>query len=64
MADKRVNVLVYSGNGSTVESVRHCLWSLRRLLGPNYAVIPITGESVLKEPWTASCALFVMPGGA
>ncbi|KAG9996462.1 hypothetical protein KCU78_g10191, partial [Aureobasidium melanogenum] len=50
MADKRVNVLVYSGNGSTVESVRHCLWSLRRLLGPNYAVIPITGESVLKEP--------------
>ncbi|KAG9950626.1 putative biotin apo-protein ligase, partial [Aureobasidium melanogenum] len=64
MADKRVNVLVYSGNGSTVESVRHCLWSLRRLLGPNYAVIPITGETVLKEPWTASCALFVMPGGA
>ncbi|GAB7348868.1 hypothetical protein MBLNU459_g7569t1 [Dothideomycetes sp. NU459] len=64
MSDKRVNVLVYSGNGATVESVRHCLWSLRRLLGPNYAVIPISGEAVLREPWPASCALFVMPGGA
>ena len=47
-----------------MESVKHCLWSLRRLLLPNYAVIPISGDAVLKEPWTASCALFVMPGGA
>lgn len=53
-----------TGIGATVESVKHCLWSLRRLLSPNYAVIPISSDAVLKEPWTASCALFVMPGGA
>lgn len=44
--------------------MRHATWSLRRLLGPNYAIITISSEQVLKEPWTASCALFVMPGGA
>jgi biotin--protein ligase len=27
-------------------------------------VIPITGDTVIKEPWAASCALLVFPGGA
>ncbi|KAI1619042.1 biotin-protein ligase [Exophiala viscosa] len=64
MATKRMNVLVYSGTGSTIESVRHCLYTLRRLLAPNYAVIPVTGDMLIKEPWTASCAALVVPGGA
>ena len=80
MAPKKMNILVYSGtwpcfpahnflthqigHGSTVESVRHCLYTLRRLLSPNYAVIPVTETAILKEPWTASCALLVLPGGA
>ncbi|KAL3420612.1 biotin-protein ligase [Phlyctema vagabunda] len=64
MASKKMNVLVYSGNGSTVESVRHCLYTLRRLLSPNYAVIPVTDSIILKEPWQATCALLVFPGGA
>ncbi|KAL8651938.1 MAG: hypothetical protein Q9210_002975 [Variospora velana] len=64
MATKRMNILVYSGNGSTVESVRHCLYSLRRLLSPTYAVITVNGDAIIKEPWTASCALLVFPGGA
>ncbi|KAI9746715.1 MAG: biotin holocarboxylase synthetase [Claussenomyces sp. TS43310] len=64
MTSRKMNVLVYSGNGSTVESVRHCLYTLRRLLSPNYAVIPVTDSVILKEPWTASCALLVFPGGA
>lgn len=80
MTVRRLNVLVYSGrnfpkfevqhlrdfkgNGSTVESVRHCLYTLRRLLSPNYAVIPVTDMIILNEPWTASCALLVFPGGA
>lgn len=54
----------FIGNGSTIESVRHCLYTLRRLLSPNYAVIPVTDTVILKEPWTASCALLVFPGGA
>ncbi|KAJ5559767.1 hypothetical protein N7513_002166 [Penicillium frequentans] len=61
---KRLNVLVYSGTGTTVDSVRHCVYTLRRLLAQNYAVTPVTGEMLLKEPWTASCALLVIPGGA
>ncbi|KAK2734661.1 biotin holocarboxylase synthetase [Myotisia sp. PD_48] len=64
MSTNRLNVLVYSGNGTTVDSVRQCLDTFRRILSPYYAVIPVTGEMVLKEPWTSSCALFVMPGGA
>ncbi|KAJ9225931.1 hypothetical protein DTO207G8_348 [Paecilomyces variotii] len=64
LASKKLNVLVYSGNGSTVESVRHCLYTLRRLLASNYAVTPVTSDMIIKEPWTSSCALFVMPGGA
>ncbi len=44
--------------------MRHALYSLRRLLSPSYAVIPVSGDTLVKEPWTASCALLVMPGGA
>jgi biotin---protein ligase len=62
--NKRVNILVYAGPGSTLSSVRHATWSLRRLVGPQYAVVTVTGDQILKEPWTSSCALLVMPGGA
>ncbi|KAK0615667.1 biotin-protein ligase [Bombardia bombarda] len=64
MAPRKLNVLVYTGTGSTLESVRHCIYSLRRLLSPNYAVIPITESALLKEPWAPTCALLVIPGGA
>jgi biotin--protein ligase len=53
-----------TGNGTTVDSVRHCLYTLRRLLAPHYAVIPVTGDMLLKEPWMATCAMLVFPGGA
>ncbi|RKF60428.1 Biotin--protein ligase [Erysiphe neolycopersici] len=64
MMNRKVDVLIYSGLGSSTDSVRHCLYSLRRLLSPNYAVIPVTERTILKEPWTKSCALLVFPGGA
>ena len=51
------------GTGTTSESVRQCMYSLRRLL-PNYAVIPISESIILKEPWAPTCALLVFPGGA
>lgn len=53
-----------TGNGTTVDSVRHCVYTLRRLLASHYAVAPVTGDMLLKEPWTATCALLVIPGGA
>lgn len=40
------------------------MYSLRRLLSPNYAVIPISESVILKEPWAPTCALLVIPGGA
>ncbi|KAH6647805.1 biotin-protein ligase [Truncatella angustata] len=65
MATRKLNVLVYTGTGTTVESVKHAIYSLRRLLAPNYyAVIPLTEASLLKEPWPSTCALLVFPGGA
>lgn len=64
MPQRRLNVLVYSGSGTTSESVCHCLLTLRRLLYPNYAVIPVTENALVKEPWQATCALLVIPGGA
>jgi biotin--protein ligase len=33
-------------------------------LSPKYAVIAVDGDAIIKEPWTATCALLVMPGGA
>ncbi|KAF9886710.1 biotin holocarboxylase synthetase [Aspergillus nanangensis] len=64
LAGTKLNVLVYSGNGTTVASVRHCLYTLRRLLAPHYAVIPVTADMLLNEPWSLTCALLVFPGGA
>ncbi|KAI2609587.1 biotin-protein ligase [Hypoxylon fragiforme] len=64
MTPRKLNVLVYTGAGSTVESVKHAIYSLRRLLSPNYAVIPIAENALLNEPWAPTCALLVFPGGA
>ncbi len=43
--------------------MRHCIFSLRQILSPNYAVIPINENVILKEPWAPTCALLVFPGG-
>ncbi|KAL8638910.1 MAG: hypothetical protein Q9228_003982 [Teloschistes exilis] len=69
MATKRMNILVYSGMNivnltSFVERSCLSIASLRRLLSPSYAVITVSGDAIIKEPWTASCALLVFPGGA
>ncbi|RKU42996.1 biotin holocarboxylase synthetase [Coniochaeta pulveracea] len=64
MASRKLNVLVYTGTGTTINSVKQCIYTLRRLLSPNYAVIPVTESALLKEPWAPSCALLVFPGGA
>ena len=47
-----------------MEAVKHCVYSLRRLLSNNYAVISIDGDAIINQPWTPSCALLVFPGGA
>ncbi|KAK6341754.1 biotin holocarboxylase synthetase, variant 2 [Orbilia brochopaga] len=59
-----MNVLVYSGPGTTAELVSHCLHTLRRFLSPYYAVTPITAETICKGQWLSNCALLCLPGGA
>ncbi|KAK6198474.1 biotin holocarboxylase synthetase [Scheffersomyces amazonensis] len=59
-----MNVLVYSGPGSTTESVKHCIESLRYLLSPHYAVVSVGEASLLNDPWMYKTAMLVIPGGA
>ena len=40
------------------------MYTLRRLLSPNYAVLSVEGKAIVEEPWTGTCALLVFPGGA
>ena len=51
------------GHGTTVDSVKHTLYTLRRLL-PQNAVTPVSASALVSEPWTPTCALLVFPGGA
>ncbi|KAI9669702.1 MAG: biotin holocarboxylase synthetase [Alyxoria varia] len=64
MSTSRINVLVYSDSGSTPESIRHTLTTLRKHLHPHHAVSTITAKTLLDEPWPNSTALLVFPGGA
>lgn len=59
-----MNVLVYSGQGTTNESVKHCLESLRYHLSPYYAVVTINEQALLHDPWQFKSAALVIPGGA
>ncbi|KAG8940830.1 biotin holocarboxylase synthetase [Tulasnella sp. 424] len=58
-----INVLVYNGPGVSQTSVGHTIHSLRTLLRPNYSVNTITPQALTDDPWPASCALLVIPGG-
>ena len=52
-----------AGTGASPSAVQHALFSLRQHLSPNYAVLPLTTETLLNEPWYTTCALLVFPGG-
>lgn len=59
-----MNVLVYSGQGTTSESVKHTLESLRLHLSPNYAVVSVSESALLNDPWMYKTSMLVVPGGA
>ncbi|GJE86299.1 biotin holocarboxylase synthetase-like protein [Phanerochaete sordida] len=56
-----MNVLVYTGPETLPSSVSRSLTALRSALYPNYTVQPVTSQSLATAPWTASCALLVVP---
>ncbi|VEU24075.1 DEKNAAC105247 [Brettanomyces naardenensis] len=59
-----MNVLVYSGQGTTPESVKHCLETFRLLLSPYYSVTNVSASTIIDQPWESKTSLLVIPGGA
>lgn len=59
-----MNVLVYAGPGTTTESVKHCIESLRLHLSPHYAVVTVGESALLNDPWQLKTKALVIPGGA
>lgn len=59
-----MNVLVYSGKGTTTELVKHATESLRLHLSPNYAVVSVSELALLNDPWMYKTLMLVVPGGA
>lgn len=64
LSSSPMNVLVYSGQGTTKESVKHTIDSLRLHLSPYYAVVLVSESALLNDPWQTKTAMLVIPGGA
>ncbi|KAF6015795.1 hypothetical protein HII12_000587 [Brettanomyces bruxellensis] len=60
----RMNVLVYSGQGTTDDSVKHCVETMRLLLSPYYSVSKASADTIIKQPWQGKTTMLVIPGGA
>lgn len=60
----KMNVLVYSGRGTTTESVKHTIELLRLHLSPYYAVVSVSEQALLNDPWMFKTLMLVIPGGA
>ncbi|EGF98825.1 uncharacterized protein MELLADRAFT_69028 [Melampsora larici-populina 98AG31] len=58
-----MNVLVYSGPGTSSAAVALTRKSLKRLLSNGYDVMLAPAQMVIEQPWTDSSSLFVMPDG-
>ncbi|KAF8926335.1 biotin holocarboxylase synthetase [Dissophora ornata] len=58
-----MNILVYSGDGTSRTSLTHTVNSLRSLVGQHYDVMKIDDKGLCDEPWEESTSLLVVPGG-
>ncbi|KII91479.1 hypothetical protein PLICRDRAFT_38240 [Plicaturopsis crispa FD-325 SS-3] len=56
-----MNVLIYAGPEVSKTSLSHTLTSLRSLVLPHYTVQTISPQSLISHPWSATCALLVLP---
>lgn len=59
-----MNVLVYSGPGTTQTCVNQCIDTFRLLLSPYYAVSSVNERVLKDQPWESKTALLIIPGGA
>lgn len=60
-----MNVLVYNGEGASLNSLKQTMDLLKLHLEPFYSVQQITKEQLLSEPWydTTKSKMLVFPGG-
>lgn len=59
-----MNILVYTGPGTTPHSTKQAIETLRSHLSPHYAVIPVSSQLLHSEPWQNKTSMLVIPGGA
>ena len=60
-----MNVLVYNGEGASLECIKHTVELLKLHLEPFYSIQQISPEQLLNEPWydTTKSKMLVFPGG-
>ncbi|KAI7863662.1 biotin-protein ligase, partial [Spinellus fusiger] len=59
----RMNVLLYSGNGTSANAVLQAHRALKLTLGHAYDIIRVSADTLRNEPWEVGCSMLVMPGG-
>lgn len=58
-----MNVLIYSGSGTSESSVEQMRTTLRSFLSTSHDVMLASAKMLRDEPWPESTALLVIPGG-
>lgn len=59
-----MNVLVYSGPGTTAPCVDQCIDTFRSLFTPYYSVTTVSEKVLQEQPWESKTAILIIPGGA
>lgn len=59
-----MNVLIYSGPGTSKLSVNHCVDAFKLLFFPYYSVSTASERLLKEQPWENKTAILVIPGGA
>ncbi|KAG4082880.1 class II aaRS and biotin synthetase [Neocallimastix lanati (nom. inval.)] len=58
-----MNVLVYSGEGASQDSVDYTIYTLKQFISENYDIIKVDDKILITQYWEDSTKLLVIPGG-
>ncbi|ORX78446.1 class II aaRS and biotin synthetase [Anaeromyces robustus] len=58
-----MNVLVYSGEGTSPNCVEYTIYTLKQFLSENYDIIKVDEKILITQYWEDSTKLLVFPGG-
>jgi biotin--protein ligase len=58
-----MNILVYSGEGTSPNCVENTIYTLKQFLSENYDIIKVDEKILITQYWEDTTKLFVMPGG-